>query len=124
MASIIPLIFVVANTMSGSAILEVTMVLATHKQYIKRFLAGLGVSLALMLAVVTPAFAADYNCGAYGAGTYDNGSVCAATTDDGLVNTGQALSLAIPAALILAGTIMLFRVRRKVRNSATRSQQR
>ncbi|HTE57258.1 MAG TPA: hypothetical protein VK694_00790 [Verrucomicrobiae bacterium] len=100
------------------------MVVATHKQSIKRFLAGLGVTLALMLAVVTPAFAADYNCGAYGAGTYDNGAVCGtATTDDGLVNTGQALSLVIPAALILLGTLMLFRVRRKARRSPTPTSQ-
>ena len=70
--------------------------------------------LCLLPAQLQSVRAADYNCGAYGAGTYDNGGVCgAATTDDGLVNTGQALAVGVPALMILAGTVLLFRVRKK-----------
>jgi len=63
--------------------------------------------------------AADYNCGAYSAGAYSAGSVCGAATgtDDGLVNTGQALAIGIPAVMILAGTILLFRLRKKSHRS-------
>jgi hypothetical protein len=97
------------------------MVSATYTQA-KKIIAFIILTLALVLASVSPALAADYNCGAYGAGAYDSGSVCGAATTDGgggLVNTGQALSLAIPAILILLGTIMLFRVRRKVKQRPT-----
>lgn len=56
---------------------------------------------------------ADYNCGAYGAGTYQN-SACGASTGsgsplDGLANTGYDVLLPIflGVALIVAGAILL-----------------
>jgi hypothetical protein len=94
------------------------MVFEKYKQRLWQLMLVTLIAFALSLILFRPAQAADYNCGAYGRGAYDSGQVCgAATTDDdgSLVNTGQALAIAVPATMILAGTIMLFRVRRKSR---------
>lgn len=84
---------------------------------IRRFLATACLVLAMTLVSVVPVLAANYNCGAYGAGAYDSGTVCGASTTSGgggLVNTGEkVLAFVIPAALILAGTLLLFRARRR-----------
>lgn len=76
--------------------------------------------------------AADYNCGAYGAGTYQN-STCGASTGsgsplDGLANTGYDVLIPIflGVALIVAGAILFakrwLRKRRETREfSATSS---
>ena len=93
---------------------------------IVRFIAGAFAALVLMLTSTVPALAANYNCGAYSAGSYDNGSGCAAATapaDGGLVNTGERiLAFVIPAALILAGTILLLRSRRRMKQHHTLEQ--
>lgn len=82
---------------------------------IRLFLVG-ALSFVMALMMFMPASAADYSCGAYGRGTYDNGAVCASTTtgsDSGLVNTGQALLIAVPAGMIVVGTFLLYRLSRK-----------
>jgi hypothetical protein len=95
------------------------MLFEKHKQTLVRLALVAAMSFILSLMLFSPARAAEYGCGAYGRGAYDNGQVCAAaTTPDeedggGLGNTGQALSYIIPALAILAGTIMLYRLSRK-----------
>lgn len=113
---VILLIFICNTVLSG--ILKVLMVFRKHKT-VTRFIAAALTALTLTLTSTVPALAATYNCGAYGRGTYDNGTVCAATTDDGgLVNTGEKiLPFAIPAVLILAGTGLLFYSRRRMKRN-------
>jgi len=98
-----------------------------NKHFIGRFLVTVCLAIALVFALAVPALAADYNCGAYGAGAYDNGSICGATTTEsggGLSNTGQqVLAIAIPAGLIIIGTILLLRVRRKSKHTPAPPQQ-
>lgn len=78
--------------------------------------------LVLSFSFAPLALAADYNCGAYGAGAYDEGGACGTSTtpggdgDDGLVNTGQALAFGIPAVLILVGTLSLFKLRKSAKH--------
>lgn len=91
-----------------------------YKQTLWRLALVAMISFVLSLMLFSPAKAADYNCGAYGAGAYNEGQVCAATTEDdgGLANTGErVLSFLIPALLILAGTVMLYRLSRKKKQS-------
>lgn len=93
-----------------------------YKQTIVRLALVAAMSFVLSLMLFTPVGAADYNCGTYGAGAYNEGQVCAAATDEddgGLSNTGQALNYIIPALAILAGTIMLYRLSRKKKHSGS-----
>lgn len=91
-----------------------------YKETIWRLFLILAMAFVLSLMLFVPAKAADYNCGAYGGGNYNEGQVCASITGSesgdaggGLVSTGQALSIAIPAFAIIAGTVMLYRLNRK-----------
>jgi hypothetical protein len=96
-----------------------------YKQKLIRLALVAALSFALSLIMFRPAQAAEYNCGAYGRGAYDSGQVCGAATadDDGsLVDTGQALAIAVPATMILAGTVMLFRVHRNKSRKDTPSE--
>lgn len=103
---------------------KLIMVLQKYKK-LTRFVAGAFAALILSFSSV-PVFAAEYNCGAYGRGTYDSGQVCAATTDGGgggLANTGEkVLPFVIPAVLILAGTALLFRSRRRMKQRRSLQQ--
>ena len=59
-------------------------------------------------------FAAEYNCGAYGAGTYDSQQVCG--TDSGsLANTGTNVVVGITGGVLLIAVaiVILFTTRRK-----------
>lgn len=76
----------------------------------------------MSLMLFLPVSAADYDCAAYGAGTYGEAQVCGVASQQptpppaggaGLINTGQTLSVAIPALMIVAGTAMLYRLNRK-----------
>lgn len=61
-------------------------------------------------------FAATYNCGAYGTGTYNEQGECVTTTDGGkLVNTGTEVYLYAGAglALIIVGIVLLTRLFKK-----------
>lgn len=91
-----------------------------YKDTFWRLVLVLAMSFVMSLMLFIPANAADYNCGAYGRGTYNNGQVCAAATSEeeaseegDIVNTGQAMSIAIPALALIAGTAMLYRLSRK-----------
>lgn len=95
-----------------------------YKETLIRLALVAAMSFVMALMLFLPVSAADYDCGAYGAGAFGEGQVCGSTTnpttpppttsnDDGLINTGQALSIAIPAFMIIVGTIMLYRLNRK-----------
>jgi hypothetical protein len=95
-----------------------------HTQVRKLLLFGstLLASLLLFTSFVLPVSAQEYDCGTYGGGVYDNNEQCVpagSAGDDGsdsgggLSNTGQALAIVIPAALIASGGIMLYRLNRK-----------
>lgn len=74
-------------------------------------------------------FAANYNCGTYGSGAFNNGQVCAATTNTSttngnaggngsggsLANTGMQviLPLTLGIVLITAAIVLFFRKPRK-----------
>ncbi len=84
----------------------------TLRRTLTRLTVSIFAALALCLATTHSAFAA-YNCGVYGAGAYDT-NTC--STTDNLTNTGQSLlPFIIPALLILAGAIVLYRTRRKMK---------
>lgn len=100
------------------------MLFEKYKQTLIRLALVAAMSFVLSIMLFRPASAADYNCGAYGAGTYDNGAVCAATTpadSGGLTNTGQALAYGIPAGMILTGTIALFKTRKSRKSNSQAS---
>ena len=99
-----------------------TVIASYKKLCVKIMLAFVAAVLSILLSVA-PAKAAEYNCGDYGAGTYQN-NVCGASTDSsggggnggGLVDTGQSIWLILLAVLlILAGTIMLYCTRKKMK---------
>lgn len=92
-----------------------------YKQTIWRLLLVLSMSFVMSLMLFMPAQAAEYNCGAYGAGTYDNGQVCATTTEE-VADTGQPLAFIIPALAILAGVAMLYRLSRNRKKSFSSRQ--
>jgi hypothetical protein len=99
------------------------MLFEKYKQTIIRLVLVAVMSFTLSLMLFMPAQAAEYNCGAYGRAKYDSGQVCAATTDPeseegGLANTGQALSIAIPALMIVAGTALLFKTRKHAKHTS------
>lgn len=113
------------------------MIFEKYKDTIIRLALVAAMSFVMAIMLFMPVSAADYNCGAYGAGSYNNGTcVDNGGTDPnnpgpngqgqtgqngggtglkngGLINTGQALSIAIPAVMILLGTFMLYRLGRK-----------
>ncbi len=100
------------------------MIFEKYRQTLWRLALVAAMSFVLSLMFFAPVNAANYDCGAYGAGAYGEGQVCGSTSEPstpppttsdggGLINTGQALSIAIPAFMIIAGTIMLFRLNRK-----------
>lgn len=99
------------------------MLFEKYKDTLIRLALVAAMSFVMALMLFLPVSAADYDCGAYGAGAFGEGQVCGSTSnpttppttsnDDGLINTGQALSIAIPALMILIGTIMLYRLNRK-----------
>lgn len=91
---------------------------AQYKSFLHKIsLAFVAIVLAIIIAVV-PVKAAEYNCGTYSAGVYQN-NVCGAstTTDDtSLANTGQSIwPILLAVLLILIGTIMLYRTRKKMK---------
>lgn len=58
---------------------------------------------------------AQYDCGAYGANTYNNGQVCAATTiNGGLANTGLDVMVPLGTGLVIivAAVVLLARALR------------
>jgi len=85
---------------------------------LSKWFSAILVSLCLMFSFAVPALAqeSNYSCGAYGASPYQE-NVCGATTEtpsSTLENTGQKiLPFVIPVAMILAGTLLLYRTRRK-----------
>ncbi len=88
-----------------------------YKNALKHTLLTAVLAISCLVGSAVPALAADYNCGAYGVSTYGN-NVCTAQQSSGgsLSNTGQALKFVVPAALILAGTLLLFRTRKKMKS--------
>lgn len=60
-------------------------------------------------------FAADYNCGAYGAGAYDSRQACATTDSGSLADTGTNVIVGITGGslLIIVAVAILFTTRRK-----------
>jgi LPXTG-motif cell wall-anchored protein len=89
------------------------------KQLLSSMTVVVFLALALVMGTTASVLADTYNCGVYGAGTYQN-NVCGASTDmgggGGLVDTGQSIWLILLAVLlILAGTIMLYRTRKKMK---------
>lgn len=99
-------------------LLYLKMIVQTRKKNI--FIRTIVTLFAVVALAITPVLsvrAQEYNCGAYGAGEYGQG-VCAAATeeeDDSLSDTGQKLSVLVPALLILGGTVLLFRSRKKMK---------
>lgn len=96
------------------------MLFEKYKDTLVRLALVAAMSFVMALMLFLPASAADYDCGAYGAGSFGEGQVCGSTSapanppaEDDLINTGQALSIAIPAFMIIVGTIMLYRLNRK-----------
>jgi len=105
---------------------ECIVILVKQKSVLQSLIVAAMVAVALCLLSVLPAMAADYNCGAYGASTYQN-SVCGASTGTGnggsLENTGQQIwPIAVAVLMILLGTILLFRTRRKMKARAAPQQ--
>ena len=67
-------------------------------------------------------FAAEYNCDAYGAGNFNDGNVCGASTAaaaGGLSNTGLDILIPVGIALIAITTsvVMIVKKRRTARQS-------
>lgn len=94
-----------------------------YKRSITRFLVTAVSALALSFSFSPVALAQEYSCAAYGAGEYGDGNTCAgasAPSDGGLVDTGQrVLAFGIPAVMIIAGTVILFRASRERKNHST-----
>jgi hypothetical protein len=97
----------------GSGILLVIMFSEKFKQKLwQGVLIGL-LSMVLSFVMFLPASAADYNCGAYGAGAYQS-SACGT---DGLSDTGQPVwQILIAAGLILAGVYLIIRSRKNMKS--------
>lgn len=92
-----------------------------YKQSIWRMCLVLAMSFVLALMMFMPTQAAEYNCGAYGAGNYNDGQVCASTTEE-VADTGQPLAFIIPALAILAGVAMLYKLSRNRKKSFSSRQ--
>lgn len=92
-----------------------------YKETLIRLALVAAMSFVMALMLFMPASAENYDCAAYGAGAYGEAQVCGAATPEtppatdrpGLINTGQMLSAIIPASMITAGTIMLYRLNRR-----------
>lgn len=93
------------------------------RQYISQSLLVAVILVAAIFMFTQTTYAAEYDCGTYGAGDYSSNESCTPpagnTGDDshsaggGLSNTGQALVVIIPAAMIAGGSVMLYRLNRK-----------
>lgn len=71
-------------------------------------------------------FAASYNCGAYGTGTFDEGSVCNTSSSSstpaqsgGLVDTGANVYIPLAAGLLLVIVAIAIIVVRLIRRKKT-----
>ena len=113
-------LFLVCNTFF--CVLDSRHMIHTQVRKLLLFGSTLLASLLLFTSFVLPVSAQEYDCGTYGGGVYDNNEQCVpagSAGDDGsdsgggLSNTGQALAIVIPAALIASGGIMLYRLNRK-----------
>lgn len=95
------------------------MLLAKYRKMFFKTAAGIFAAAALIFGFSAQALADVYNCGAYGAGTYQN-KVCGAATGDGadgggLADTGQTIWMILLAVLlILLGTYVIYRTRKKM----------
>ncbi len=99
-------------------ILRVCSIPRINQYQCRRLLLSVLLVAGLCLSWTLPARADDYDCGAYGMGTYQ-GNVCAATAEE-LTNTGQPLwHFIVPAVLILIGVVWLLRTRRTMNASST-----
>lgn len=61
---------------------------------------------------------AQYDCGSYGYSTYGNQQDCggaSGSSGGGLSNTGEALSIIIPAVLVVIGSAGLYKASRKTK---------
>ncbi len=66
-------------------------------------------------------FAADYNCAAYGAGSYNSNESCQTLTDGGsLADTGTNVAVGISGGVLLiaVAVVILVKSRRKVAKSS------
>lgn len=91
---------------------------ARYKKAFLRTLTSVLIALALTFSFTPIAVQADtYNCGAYGAGAYQN-NVCGAQDDGGgLADTGQKIwPILLAVLLILLGTYTLYRTRKKMKD--------
>ncbi len=94
------------------------MIMTKHKTSIIQLILITLVAISMMFVTFSTVSAANYNCGAYGAGSYNNGTCTTenapeSNNESGLINTCQALSIAIPAILILVGTTSLYVLSKK-----------
>lgn len=103
------------------------MIFVKQKTVLKTLLIAVAMAVASCLVAVLPAAAADYNCGAYGASTYSDQACAEGAAGAGggaLENTGQLVWPIVAAALlILAGTMLLFRTRKKMKARTAAQQQ-
>ena len=66
-------------------------------------------------------FAAEYNCAAYGAGSYNSNEACETTTDGGaLADTGTNVAVGITGGVLLiaVAAVILITSRRKAKKAA------
>jgi len=101
------------------------VILVKQKSVLQSLIVAAMVAVALCLLSVLPAMAADYNCGAYGASTYQN-SVALLRGRPGFHLSASAEKqiwpIAVAVLMILLGTILLFRTRRKMKARAAPQQ--
>ncbi len=65
-------------------------------------------------------FAADYNCAAYGAGSYNSNQSCESLTNSGaLADTGTSVVVGVTGGVLLVAiaAVMLFTLRHKKKNA-------
>ena len=64
-------------------------------------------------------FAAEYNCAAYGAGSYNSNEACETTTDGGaLADTGTNVGITGGVLLMAIAAVILITSRRKAKKAA------